>query len=192
MNTTTSVTDRRFFIGFGILVACVVFAGFSSAYYLRLSTGANPITASLFLHGLAFASWVELFIVQSMLVATGHTDVHRRLGMAGGLLLVVLLVSGWTTAIDGARMGRIPATKAGMTDPLEALAIPLRDLVVFAGLAATAVYFRRQSDIHKRLMVLAIINLLPPALGRLPMPDPLVGVGMLAFLLVGPVYGYIG
>jgi hypothetical protein len=71
---------------------------------------------------------------------------------------------------------------------LAALAIPLRDLLVFAALAATALYFRRHSDIHKRLMVLATINLLPPALGRLPMPDPLVGVGMLAFLLAGPVY----
>jgi hypothetical protein len=60
--------------------------------------------------------------------------------------------------------------------------------VVFAGLAATAIYFRRHSDIHKRLMVLAMVNLLPPALGRLPIPDPLVGVGTLAFLLMGPVY----
>ena len=188
MNTTTSLMERRFFIGFGFLVALVVFAGFSRSYYLRPFTGAPPISAPLFLHGLLFTSWIVLFVVQAALVTTGHAEVHRRLGMAGGCLLVVLLVSGWATAIAAARLGHIPAAKAGVTDPLAALAIPLRDLLVFAALAATALYFRRHSDIHKRLMVLATINLMPAALGRIPMPDPLVGVGMLAFLLAGPVY----
>jgi hypothetical protein len=165
MNTTTSLMGRRFFIGFGILAAFVVFAGFSRSYYLRPFTGATPISAPLFLHGLAFTCWIVLFIAQSALVATGHADVHRRLGMAGGLLLVVLLVSGWTRAIAAARLGHIPAAQTGVTDPLAALAIPLRDLLVFAALAATALYFRRHSDIHKRLMVIATINLLPAGLG---------------------------
>ena len=188
MNTTTFLMERRFFIGFGFLVAFVVFAGFSQFLLSPAVHGSAPDLSA------SFPARTALHQLDSAVCRSGRACYdrpcqsssqawHCRCFSAG-----VLLVSGWDTAIAAARLGHIPAAKSGVTDPLAALAIPLRDLLVFAALAATALYFRRHTDIHKRLMVLATINLLPPALGRIPMPDPLVGVGMLVFLLAGPVY----
>lgn len=41
-------------------------------------------------------------------------------------------------------------------------------MVVFAGLVGAAIWLRRRSDYHKRLMLLTIACLLPDALARLP------------------------
>jgi hypothetical protein len=58
--------------------------------------------------------------------------------------------------------------------PLSFLAVPLLSVPVFAGLILTALHFRRRPDIHKRLMLLAMIAFLPPAFGRMPIfPGPL-------------------
>jgi hypothetical protein len=47
--------------------------------------------------------------------------------------------------------------------------IPLGDLVAFAALVGTAIYYRRRLDIHKRLMLLSALNLLPAAVARIPL-----------------------
>ena len=53
----------------------------------------------------------------------------------------------------------------GLT-PATFLAIQLAMLLQFAVLVGLAVGFRRRSDIHKRLMLLATISILPPAVAR--------------------------
>lgn len=58
-------------------------------------------------------------------------------------------------------------------------------MVVFSILAGTALYFRRRSEAHKRLILLATIGLLTAAIARLP------GVGALgppAFLGLTDVF----
>jgi hypothetical protein len=42
-------------------------------------------------------------------------------------------------------------------------------MLAFAVLISLALYFRRRLDIHKRLMLLAAINLLTPAIARIPL-----------------------
>src|SRR5258708_7579484 len=51
---------------------------------------------------------------------------------------------------------------------LSFLTIPLGDILVFAILVSAAFYFRRQADVHKRLMLLATIGILPAAVARWP------------------------
>ncbi|HMM68137.1 MAG TPA: hypothetical protein PKC03_14460, partial [Dokdonella sp.] len=107
--------------------------------------------------------WMLLLLAQTVLVATGRTAVHRRLGMAGAVLAVALFVVGAMTAIAAARRGQ---AFQGV-DPLPFLAIPLATILVFIGTVATALWFRRRSDIHKRLMLIATIGALTPAIARM-------------------------
>src|SRR6185295_9178381 len=53
--------------------------------------------------------------------------------------------------------------------PLVFLAIPLFDMLVFSSLVAAGFYFRRRTDVHKRLMVLATIAILSAPIARLPL-----------------------
>ena len=155
----------RFFAAMSVLAALTVFAGFSRTYFLKGLFGTKPLTLFFHLHGAVFTSWVVLFVVQSALVRAGRTDIHRRLGVAGALLVPVMVVIGVMAAIDSARRGFTPP---GGPPPLVFFVIPMVDLVVFSTLVGTGIWLRRQADDHKRLMLLATISILTPAIARLP------------------------
>ena len=180
--------DRMFYGGMALAAVLVVFAGFARQYYLRSFTGASALPGVVELHAALFSLWMLLFVVQVSLVTTRRTDLHRGLGLLGIGFAAALLVAGYLTAVTGVRTGwagpRVPRDAAAA---LPFLAIPFGDLVLFAGFFGTAVYWRRQPETHKRLMLLAMIGgIMPPALGRLPAA---VGViAALALLLAGPVH----
>lgn len=157
--------DRRFYLAMGLAAAATVFAGFARTYFLKDLFGAPPLRPLLHLHGLLFSAWIVLFVVQTRLVAARRVDVHRKLGVLGGLLATSMVVVGFLAAVGSAQRGFAPP---GGPPPLVFLAIPLFDLVVFASLVGVALAFRRQPTVHKRLLLLATLGLLTPAIARLP------------------------
>jgi hypothetical protein len=105
-----------------------------------------------------FTSWILLLLMQTMLVSARRTDLHRRLGMGGSLLAIAMLVAGAVVAIAAAKRGQVP----GLPPPLEFLAVPLGGLFNFAVLVALGFLNRRNRASHKRLMVLARLQLWAP------------------------------
>lgn len=157
--------ERIFYLGMSLAVLITVFAGFAPTYYLRPLFTAKPLMPLLHLHGIVFTSWLLLFLTQTTLVAAHRTDIHRRLGIAGGVIAVLMVVIGVTTALVRAKQGATPIPGAS---PLPFLVIPLGDMFVFAILISAGFYFRRRPDVHKRLMMLATIGILAAAIARLP------------------------
>jgi len=163
--------DRRFFTGMAVAAMLTVFAGFAPSYYLKVVLGRPGISGLLtlspllHLHGFVLTSWFVLFLVQTRLVAARRIDIHRRLGVAGGVLAALMVVAGLTAAVDSARRGFTPP---GGPPPLVFMAIPLADMAIFSTLVAAGIWFRRRADIHKRLMLTSTISLLTPAIARLP------------------------
>ena len=156
--------ERLFYIGMVVAIVITVFAGFSRTFYLRPYFQTQPLIPLLILHGVVFSSWIVLLVTQTTLVATKRTRTHMRLGIAGGLLASLMIVIGTVTAIVRAKG---PSPVPGV-NPLSFLTIPLGDMLVFATLVGMAFYFRRRADMHKRLMLLATIAILPAAVARLP------------------------
>ena len=169
--------DRMFYTGMAVVAASIVFAGFARTYYLRDLFGSPPLTPLVHLHGILFTSWLVLLLSQVTLVAAKRTDLHRRLGAAGAVLAVLMIVVGTLTAIHAARRGFAPP---GGLPSLVFLVIPMSDILMFSVLVAAGFYYRSQSEIHKRLMLLATIAILPPAIARLPFPF-ILSTGPLAF-----------
>ena len=157
--------ERVFYSGMAMAIAITVFAGFSRTWFLRpYFPQVQPLIPLLVLHGVIFTSWIALFVTQTMLVATGRTRTHMRLGIAGGLLAGAMVIVGMITGIVRAKA----ASPVPDVNPLSFLTIPLGDMLVFGILIGAAFYYRRQADIHKRLMLLATIGILPAAIARLP------------------------
>ena len=170
------VNDRRLYILAAILVPLIVIAGFARTYYLKpfFHTPELP-TRLVQLHGLVMTAWVILFVVQIALVATRRVKVHQRLGTLGAFLAGLVVVVGILTALNAAARGSSPGPP-----PLQFMIIPFGDMLIFSALIGMALYYRRKPQVHKRLMLLAAINLLTPAIARIP-ASFIINGGPLAF-----------
>jgi len=157
--------ERLFYIGMAVTILITVFAGFSRSYFLKAQFGTPPLSLLLHVHGLVFTSWVLLFLVQTTLVAARRTDIHRRLGVLGGVLAALVVILGTTTAIIRVKAGSAPVPGV---PPLAFLAIPLFDMLLFAILVGAGLSYRHRADVHKRLMTLGTIALLSAPIARLP------------------------
>jgi hypothetical protein len=169
--------ERLFYTGMAVAFVVTVFAGFARTYYLRPYFGAPILTPLLHLHGVVFTSWLALLLAQTALVAANRTGTHRRLGVAGAAIAVLVVLVGCATALIRAKVVEVPPDAPS---PLVFLTIPLGDMFVFACLVGAGFYFRRRVDVHKRLMLLATIAILPAATARLPFAF-IQQVGPLAF-----------
>jgi len=145
-------------IAFGV----VVFVGFAPTYYLRTLYDRPALPSLVHLHGALFSVWILLLVLQTRLVAMKRTDLHRTLGVAGGALAVLMLVVGYFVAISAARR------TAQIPGQLQFLIVPVGALIVFPVLVGAAFWLRRRVDFHKRLILLATIELINAAVDRLP------------------------
>jgi hypothetical protein len=181
-------SERRFYLFMAVAILAIMFAGFAPSFYLRGVVPPYapflPMSALVLLHGLLFSLWLILFISQVSLVSAHRPDVHRRLGIAGFVLLPAMVVVGFLAALGGVARHSGPPELS----PLTWLAVPMFDIPVFAGLIGAALYNRRDPQVHKRLMLCALISLTPPGSGRLPVLQtyvsfPVVVIGTQLLLL---------
>ena len=159
------VNDRRLYFIAAIIVPIIVLIGFARTYYLKAIFATPPIPSLLVhLHGLVMTAWVLLFATQVSLIASRRTKLHRQLGIAGGFLAGAVFVVGILTGIYSAARGASPGP-----DALQFLIIPIGDMIAFGVLVGLALYYRRKLDVHKRLMLLAALNVMTPAIARIPL-----------------------
>ncbi len=156
--------NRLFYLVAAVTVTVIVLVGFAKSYYLKMVFGSPALTPLVHVHGFVMTVWVGMFIVQAWLVASHRTHLHRRLGIFGAFWAAVVLVVGTATIIVGTKLGHFPGPP-----PLRVPAIPLGEIVVFGTLVAIGLYFRSRREIHRRMMLLSSVSLLPPAVGRIPL-----------------------
>lgn len=153
-----------FFTGLSVAMFVIVFVGFSRSYYLKAVFGTPALPALYHVHGALFTTWMLLMILQPALVAAGRTPLHRQLGAAGGVLAAGMAAMAFFVSIDQGRRGAAPP---GMS-ALAFMAVPLATVVVFPALVGAALWWRQFPATHKRLMLLATMELLPAGVGRWP------------------------
>jgi len=191
-NLHRRISDRPLYLLAAIVIPLIVLAGFARTYYLKGFFATPPLPNLIVqVHGIVMTAWVVLFIVQVTLVARRKTKLHQRLGILGAVLAALVFIVGILTALyAAARFTSAPnLVPAGAPPPLPFLVIPLGDMVAFAILISTALYYRKRLDIHKRLMLVAAINITVPAIARIPLSfiingGPLVFFGVADFILL--------
>jgi hypothetical protein len=178
------IGERRLYTWAAAIALVVVFAGFARTYYLKGAFGTPELSTLKHVHGILMTSWFVLFLVQVRLVATHRTPVHRQLGILGGMLAVLLMIVGTQLGIAAARSG---ATPIPGVSPLVFLVMPIGEVVVFALLFTSAILMRKHGPWHKRLMVLATLAMLTPAMARLPFDFVRTGGPLVFFALTDAV-----
>ena len=110
------------------------------------------------------SSWCALFFVQTCLVETRRVDQHRRLGILGAALaLLVVTVGAYVTVLATKR--EVDHNFMGPFHYL--LGINFVNLAVFGVLVVAGLTLRNRPQFHKRLMLLATISILAPAIARI-------------------------
>jgi hypothetical protein len=180
-------TERGVYLGLAVAIAAAVVLGFARTFFFRqwypdwARAHGAPETI-FYVHGVAFTAWLLLLLAQTSLVTAGRVDVHRRLGWAGAVLAVVMVVLGIVGSLIAA------ARPTGFIDipvpPLQFLVVPFNLMVLFAVFVALALATRRRPQSHKRFMILASIVLIEAGVGRWPFavmnsPSPVPGLGMI-------------
>lgn len=163
-----SRTRRRyFFAGIALLLTGFVFWGFAASYYLPLLKGTLELSPLLHFHGVVFTAWMLFFLSQALLMAGGKRRVHMTLGWAGAGLASVIVVLGVVVTLSVIAGG----AAAGQSEETQRFVIwPLTDILLFAVLFGLAIGKRRRPETHKRLVILAMLAMMPPALVRLSFP----------------------
>jgi hypothetical protein len=161
-------SERRFYTGMAVAMLVTVYAGFARSFFLRplFPDWPSPPETIFYLHGALFTGWILVLLAQTTLVAVGRTDVHRRLGVAGALLAAAMVVVGVTASLTAARR---PSGFVGIpVPPLQFVVVPLFDMLLFSTFVVLALVKRADTQSHKRLMLLASMNLLTAAIARWP------------------------
>ena len=195
----TARAHSRFYVAMAFVFVAVAFGGFVPTYWAKLAAGTFAGAPILHIHGAIFFTWTLFFLVQTSFVAAGRVMDHRAWGLAGISLATAM---GFTIVL--AAINSIKAAEAlGMADQARRFtSVSLTALVLFAGFFAAAIVANRKPEQHKRLMLLAMIVLMHPAIARLFMtvmapgavgPPPVfvaLPPGLVADLLLVPALVY--
>jgi len=143
----------------------IVLLGFSRTLYLRPFFDVPEIPAYVLIHGIVLTAWFVGVLLQATLVAAHRTDIHRRLGwISVGLGIGTFIFSLAMTVMFVPR-------RYGLGEALPSLSAifwgDLAGLLSFAIFLSSAVARRRQPENHRRLMLLAAISVVPPAITRI-------------------------
>lgn len=205
-----SLIDRWIYVFMAGLCAATILVGFiPDSIYLVAAVRARqrpPFPIILHVHAVLMGAWVLLLMAQTFLVASGRPALHRQLGLAGAVLAPAIVLAGMVLVPTVYRQTwdvyrHAPAAQAGAMQQIVAIQgdlvlAEIRDLLVFGALVTLGLLARRtRPEVHKRLMILATLLILPPAIGRIPwlpstMPGSPLSLELFTLLLVSPLFAW--
>jgi hypothetical protein len=160
---------HKFFLTMSATLLLLVLIGFARTLYLRAYFDVPEHPVYLLLHGGVLTAWFVWFFAQTALVAVGRSDVHRKIGMVGAGIAVAVVAAGVI-----ATFGLVPRmialgrdVEADLPGYAGIVWANLSLLIAFSVFVSTAIAFRRRPEIHKRLMLLASISVVGPAIARI-------------------------
>ena len=172
---------RWFYPTMAAVAIAIVGLGFAPSFYLRalgtenLSPSLRVLPGYFYVHGVILTTWFLLFFAQTLLIASNRREIHRRVGVAGAVVATAVVIM---TLVVAVRAIKIPLSVSVLDMPV-VFFFNVFGLIQFAVLVGCALKFRRQPEVHKRLMYLANLPLLGAATSRLLLPFPFGG-------LIGP------
>lgn len=184
--------SRRFYVGMALAFVVIAFGGFIPTYWAKLASGTFTGHPILHIHGMLFFGWTLLFLAQTTLAAQGRLRDHRAWGIAGVALATAM---GFTVVLAAINSIKV-AEAMGMGDAARRFTVvSLGALALFGTFFTLAIVNNTRAELHKRLMILAMIPLMQAATARIfqtlangpPGPPPVfvaIPPGILVDLLV--------
>ena len=179
---TTSASRRSMFLGAGMLATLIAFIGFWPTYFGPLLLGTLETTVLIHVHAVVQIGWLALFIAQALLVRSSRRDLHVKLGRLTFAFSIVVMCAAIAVSFD--TFGRHVALGESVIGQRRLFGF-LRDVIGFTSFILAGWLFRHKPETHKRLMIVATVILVMPAVGRMKfLGSP---VSLSNFMLVWPL-----
>ncbi len=159
----------RFYTGMAVALLATVLVGFAPTLYLRDFFEVPHIAPRVWIHGAALTAWFVALVTQAMLVATRRVSLHRRLGWMGAATGIAAVITSVHVTL---------AAVAAETIMARTVWSNLANALAFTVFLAAAVLLRRDFETHKRLILLASIAFVQPAVARIVPWPPFASFGM--------------
>jgi len=157
---------NRFFIWIAVAMLVAIALGFGKSFYLRSVFTDRPLPMHLIVHGVIMTAWYLLFLAQATLVNIERRDLHRKLGIAGIVLAVGVVVTGTLVNLEliprRQALGQLSSPEE-LSGAIGFVLAGLGGVLPFVALIALAVWLRRKPAVHKRLMFWAFVWTIGPA-----------------------------
>lgn len=161
---------RYFYTGAAAVLFVLMFLGFQLFYLQGKAFPGReltpPIRTLVILHGASMTAWMVLFLVQPLLIDLGNRRLHMTLGKIGAVLAGLVVVLGVSVAIGAARVNPPQMLLWGLT-PRQFMAVPFIGIVIFGALVAIGIWHRKRPEIHRPMMFLSVLAVMPAALDRI-------------------------
>jgi len=174
--------DRWIFVFMAASFVAITLAGFIPDSLEKIaavqSHARAPFPAILHVHAVLMASFLLLLLAQTSLAATGNISWHKRLGamvavvvpalVVVGFLLVPVIYHAAVEAVQHAAPSARGKLLANLARRENVLLMQLRMGALFPVLLAIGLAARkRDAGLHKRMMILATVVVLPPSIDRI-------------------------
>lgn len=169
--------QEPFFFWMAVLLIVIIISGFSLLAFQRPG---GPMATPLFLHfhGAVFLGWFLLLATQARLIGVGSVDLHKKLGLGSIGLAIAIVIIGYLVVQSAiARPGAIIAGRPAAIGSV----FPIADIINFMIVYSLGLLNRGTANAHKRLMLLAGVLMIDPAMARLIIGLGLPGVLILVF-----------
>jgi hypothetical protein len=178
-------SERKFYTRMALLLLVLVLLGFGPSFYFRSVVPPYPrpnptLPPAVIVHGTVFSLWMAAIVAQTQLISARKHGIHMQLGKLTVMLAVLMVPVMYLTAVwQVARANQPP-----FTDPLTWTVVPLAVIIPFALMVWNGWSKRRDIQWHKRSMLsAAILVVMGPAIGRLPIAPPTLIGGSIQLLL---------
>lgn len=166
--------------------------------------GRPPFPLIMHFHAVLMASYIVLQLAQTWLAAAGKLRWHRQLGMAAVVIVPALVIVGlmlvqtvysetWVAARSAAPVAR-EKLEGVLLRRENILLVQIRMSVLFPTFVAIGLLARRtEAGLHKRMMMLATVVVLPPAIDRITwlpgtFPTDFVTTELYMLLAIAPMF----
>ena len=159
-------TFRSAYSRFSLLLLAVTILSLVPQYFSTLLNAPSEMSTELAVHGAAFLAWYILLTLQCGLVSAGRVPTHRILGYLSITFAAFLIVSGAVMLIGTMQSFQIEWTDQHLLSRTSFVWAIFHTLLSFGTFYILAVFLRRRSALHKRLMLLASLSMMAASITR--------------------------
>lgn len=151
----------KYFFAMSVLLFIIMMFGFAHSFFFRSMLHRGPLPPLFIVHSVLNVGWLAALVSQSWLAMNNKIINHRRNGIYWFILSFAVVLFNCVIVYETAHK---PMDESGHI--VGAVMGNSMIIIVFICYVGLSYLFRHRPDIHKRLLLAAVISMLGPALSR--------------------------